>query len=101
MTAAIVAQASLAIPEHLPGRIQGQDRGGITAGIGMVLLHQGAIGGLDLGAAGPGMHAEHGIGISGSGGHDQKETQRCPHHPLGARPRHNSAGHKKAPRLGG
>jgi len=43
----------------------------ITAGIGVVLFHQGPIGGLDLRAAGRGGHPQHLIGIgAGQGAED-------------------------------
>jgi hypothetical protein len=48
----IVGGAALGIPEHLPGGIEGQDRVLVAAGIGVVLLHQGAVGRLDLGSTG-------------------------------------------------
>ena len=38
---------------------------GIAAGIGMVALHQGAVGGLDLRRTGAAGHPQHGVVISG------------------------------------
>jgi len=66
-----VRRASLHIPQHLPSGIEGQDRVLITTGIGMVLFHQGPIGGLDLRAAGAGGHSEHLIGIGAGQGATQ------------------------------
>ena len=48
----IVRRAPLRVAEHFPRRIQLQDPVLIATGIGVVLLHQGAIGSLDLGRTG-------------------------------------------------
>jgi len=48
----IVRRAPLSVAQHFPRRIQLQDPVLIAAGIGVVLLHQSAIGSLDLGRAG-------------------------------------------------
>jgi hypothetical protein len=55
--------AALGIPEHLPGGIKGQDRVLAAPRIRVVLLHQGAIGRLDLSTAGVGMYPQHLVGI--------------------------------------
>jgi L-asparaginase/Glu-tRNA(Gln) amidotransferase subunit D len=62
----IVSPAALRIPQHFPGGIELQDRAGITAGIGVVLLHQGAVGSLDFSCRGSGRHAQDAIGIGSS-----------------------------------
>jgi len=49
---AIVRSAPLGVAEYFPSRIELQDPMLIATGIGMVLLHQSAIGSLDLGRAG-------------------------------------------------
>jgi len=64
----IVLGATLSVPQHLPGGIEGQDRVLITAGIGVMLFHQGPIGGLDIRAAGRGGHSKHLIGIGADQG---------------------------------
>jgi L-asparaginase/Glu-tRNA(Gln) amidotransferase subunit D len=64
----IVTPPALHIPQHFPGGIELQDRAGITAGIGVVLLHQGAVGGLDFSCRGSGRHTQDAIGIGSSQG---------------------------------
>ena len=49
---AIVRSAPLSVAEYFPSRIELQDAMLIATGIGVVLLHQSAIGSLDLGRAG-------------------------------------------------
>jgi hypothetical protein len=60
----VVATAPIQVPEHLPGSIELKNRAVVAAGIGMMALHQGAIGGLDLRSAGGRRHAQHAIGVS-------------------------------------
>ena len=48
----IMATATVPIAQHLPGGIELQDGAIVTAGIGVMALHQGAVGGLDLGSGG-------------------------------------------------
>ena len=86
---AVVLGSALPIPQHLPSRIDGQDRLFVSAGIGVMLFDQGAIGRLDLGATGCRRHTEHQIGIAGGLGH---ATQR------GVAP---SLNNKKPPAKGG
>jgi len=48
----IVRRAPLGVAKHFPRRIQLQDPVFIATGIGVVLLHQSAVGSLDLGRTG-------------------------------------------------
>ena len=70
---AIVIGSALPIPQHLPSRVDGQDRLFVSAGIGVMLFDEGPIGRLDLSATGCRRHTEHQIGIAGGLGH---ATQR-------------------------
>ena len=58
--------AALGIPEHFPSGIEGQHLLIVAAGIGMVLLHQLAVGRFDLSVAGGAADTKHGIGIAHS-----------------------------------
>ena len=69
-----MAAAAIGVPQYLPGRIELQDGAVIAAGIGVVLLDQGAIGRLDFGRSGGGRHPEHAIGIGGSDGRPPETT---------------------------
>jgi hypothetical protein len=60
----IMAPAALPIAQHFPGSIERQDRAVVPTGIGVMALHQGAVGRLDLGSGGGWRHAEHAIGVS-------------------------------------
>ena len=61
----VIAPAALTVAQHLPGRIELQDRAVIAAGIRVMLLDQGAIGRLDFGRTGGGRNPQHAIGIGG------------------------------------
>ena len=62
--AAVVALAGLLVAQLFPGGIEGNDPGAITsAGIGMVLFHQGSIGRLNFRGGGPPAHPKYPIGI--------------------------------------
>ena len=61
-TAAVVTTAGLLVPQHLPGGIEGDDAAIVTTGVGVMLLDQAPIGGLDLGGAGAGSHHQHAVG---------------------------------------
>ena len=63
---AIKGLPAFGIPEHFPGCIEGQHLLIVAAGIGMVLLHQLAIGRFDLSVAGGAADTEHGIGVAHS-----------------------------------
>ena len=62
--ARVIAAAAVGIAQHLPGGVESHDPLVITAGIGMVTLHQGPVGGLDLGGTGLGGNAQHPIGVA-------------------------------------
>ena len=49
-----MAATAIGVSQYLPGSIEGQDCAVITAGIRVVLLHQGPVGSLDFSAAGSG-----------------------------------------------
>ena len=63
---AIKGLPALGIPENFPGGIKGQHLLVVATGIGMVLLHQLAVGRLDLSVAGGAADTKHGIGIAHS-----------------------------------
>ena len=69
-----MAAAAIGMAQHLPSRIELQDRAVITAGIGMVLLDQGAIGRLDFSRTGGGRHPKDAIGIGGGDGSPPETT---------------------------
>jgi hypothetical protein len=61
--AAVVSTPGFLVPQHLPGGVEGHDVGVVTAGVGVMLLDQSPVGGLDLGGAGAGRHPQHAVGV--------------------------------------
>jgi hypothetical protein len=70
--------APLGVAQHLPGGIQRQDRVLIPTRIRVVLLHQGAVGSLDLLSAGGPGHAEHLVVITTGRGPGQGHGAAAP-----------------------
>ena len=69
----IVSRAPLGVAEHFPRCIELQDPMLIATGIRVVLLHQGAIGGLDLRRRGGGSYAQNLIGVASRGRPGQEQ----------------------------